>query len=61
MENQLIPFEGKEIRKAWHNDEWYFSIVDVIGVLTDSAKPSTYWGMLKKREPHLFTICEKVK
>jgi DNA-damage-inducible protein D len=61
MENQLIPFEGKEIRKAWHNDEWYFSIVDVIGVLTDSAKPSTYWGMLKKREPHLFTNCEKVK
>jgi DNA-damage-inducible protein D len=57
----LTPFEGKEIRKAWHNEQWYFSVIDIIGVLTDSPKPSTYWGMLKKREPHLFTICEKVK
>jgi DNA-damage-inducible protein D len=62
MENlNLIPFEGKEIRKEWHKEQWFFSIVDVIEVLTDSTKPSTYWGMLKKREPHLFTICEKVK
>jgi DNA-damage-inducible protein D len=62
MENlNLIPFEGKEIRKVWNNEQWYFSIVDVIEVLTDTTKPSTYWGMLKKREPHLFTICEKVK
>jgi DNA-damage-inducible protein D len=61
MDNQLTPFEGKEIRKIEHNGEWYFSVIDVIGFLTDSPKPSTYWGMLKKREPHLFTICEKVK
>lgn len=61
MDNQLTPFEGKEIRKVEHNGEWYFSVIDVIGILTDSSKPSTYWGMLKKREPHLFTICEKVK
>ncbi len=60
-ENILIPFEGKEIRKVWHNDEWFFSVIDVIEVLTDSPKSSTYWGMLKKREPQLFTICEKVK
>jgi DNA-damage-inducible protein D len=61
MDNQLTPFEGKGIRKVEHNGEWYFSVIDVIGILTDSTKPSTYWGMLKKREPHLFTICEKVK
>ncbi len=61
MKNELIPFEGKEIRKIWHDDQWYFSVIDVIEFLTDSPKPSTYWGMLKKREPQLFTICEKLK
>lgn len=59
--NEITPFENKGIRKVWHNEQWYFSVVDVIEVLTDSAKPSTYWGMLKKREPQLFTICEKLK
>ena len=62
MENtQLIPFEGNEIRKIWHNEQWYFSVIDVVGFLAESAQPSTYWGMLKKREPQLFTICEKLK
>ena len=60
-EVQVTPFEDTKIRKIWHNDEWYFSVVDVIEVLTDSSKPSTYWGMLKKRESQLFTICEKLK
>jgi DNA-damage-inducible protein D len=62
MENSnLIPFEGKEIRKIWHNEQWYFSIVDVIEILTDSAKPKTYWSMLKKRDNQLVTICELLK
>ena len=46
----LIPFEGKPIRKVWHDDEWHFSIVDVIEVLTDSPTPKTYWEKLKKKE-----------
>ena len=45
----LMPFEGKPIRKVWHNDEWYFSVVDVIGVLTNSPIPKTYWSKLKKK------------
>ena len=50
MENSnLIPFEGKEIRKEWHNEEWYFSVVDVISVLTESPNPSRYWADLKRR------------
>ena len=62
MENSHpIPFEGKEIRKEWYNDEWYFSIVDVIEVLTDSPNPRVYWGVLKNREPQLFTICKQLK
>ena len=47
-EQNLMPFEGKPIRKVWHNDQWYFSIVDVIEVLTDSNQPSRYWTDLKK-------------
>ncbi len=44
-------FENQKIRTAWdaENEEWYFAIVDVITVLTDSANPSTYWRVLKKR------------
>ena len=50
MENSsLIPFEGKEIRKEWHNDEWYFSVVDIIEFLTDSPTPKRYWTDLKRR------------
>jgi DNA-damage-inducible protein D len=61
MENNLTPFEGKDIRKIWHNEEWYFSIVDVIEILTDSPKPKTYWAMMKKREAQPFTNCEPLK
>ena len=49
MENRLNPFEGKEIRKVWHNEQWYFSVVDVIEILTGSPTPSKYWEKVKKR------------
>jgi prophage antirepressor-like protein len=61
MENELTPFEGKEIRKVWHNEQWFFSIIDIIGTLTNSPQPQTYWGMLKKRENELITICDRFK
>ena len=62
MENSnLMPLEGVKIRKTWHNEEWYFSVVDVIEVLTDSTNPQSYWGKLKEREPQLLTICQKFK
>ena len=48
-EQNLIPFEGKEIRKIWNDGEWYFSVVDVIEVLTDSPIPKTYWSKLKTK------------
>lgn len=48
MENQLSPFEGTGIRKVWHNEQWYFSIVDVIEILTDSPIPRNYWTKVKK-------------
>ena len=62
MENKEVTlFENKPIRKVLHNDEWFFSVVDVIAILTDSANPQSYWGKLKEREPQLLTICQKFK
>jgi hypothetical protein len=37
------------IRRHWHEGRWFFSVIDVIGVLTDSANPRNYWNMLKRR------------
>lgn len=45
----LALFEQQTIRRVWHNDEWYYSIVDVIAVLTESSNPRNYWNMLKTR------------
>ncbi len=46
----LAVFEGKSIRRIWHNEEWFFSVVDVIEALTDSPTPRQYWGKVKDRE-----------
>jgi len=42
METGIAVFRGKEIRKTIHNDEWWFSIADVVEVLTDSTDPRQY-------------------
>ena len=49
--DKIQLFEDKRIRTAWdeEREEWYFSIVDVVAVLTDSPNPQTYWRVLKKR------------
>lgn len=61
-DNELTPFgDGKNIRKIWHEEQWYFSVVDVIGFLTDSKNPNVYWGKLKEREAQLLTICQRLK
>lgn len=61
MENQLTVFENKAIRSVEHEGKMYFSVVDIIEILTDSPKASNYWNMLKKREDQLSTICVKLK
>ena len=50
-QNAIKVFEEKKVRTVWDSDkeEWYFSIVDVIAVLTESKNPTTYWRVLKKR------------
>ena len=49
--NKIQLFKNKKIRTAWDEEKetWYFSIVDVIAVLTDSNNPQTYWRVMKKR------------
>ncbi len=51
VDNKIQLFEDKRIRTAWdeEKEEWYFSIVDVVGVLTDSVDPAAYWRKLKQR------------
>ena len=46
----LVVFQDKKIRRIWHNNEWHFSVVDVVAALTDSPTPRQYWGKVKDRE-----------
>lgn len=50
-ETSIKLFENKQVRTQWDEEQekWYFSIVDVIAVLTDSDNPQVYWRVLKKR------------
>lgn len=70
MENKIKLFESKKIRTAWNEDEeeWYFSVVDVVEVLTDSVDYQTarkYWNKLRQRlseeGSELVTICHRLK
>ena len=49
--DEIKLYENKQIRSAWDDEkeEWYFSVVDVVGVLTESENPQVYWRVLKKR------------
>ena len=49
-ENALVVLQDKKIRRTWHNNEWYFSIIDIVATLTDSPAPRQYWGKVKDRE-----------
>ncbi|WP_277281802.1 hypothetical protein [Veillonella caviae] len=67
MDNDIKLFEGQQIRSAWDNEkeEWYFSVIDVLGVLTESDNPRKYWSVLKtrlkKEGNQLATICSQLK
>src|SRR3989339_707472 len=62
--HQIALFKGKAIRKTLYQKEWWFSILDVIGVLTDSPQPKTYWAKMKERDEALtqpFPFWEQLK
>lgn len=48
-DNKLAVFQGKHIRKVFYEGEWWFSIIDVIEILTDSSIPKRYWSDLKRK------------
>lgn len=63
---KIAIFKKRRIRKTIHNDEWWFSVVDVIKVLTDSGRASAYWTAMKVRMKdesniQLSTICRQLK
>ncbi len=51
QQNKIQLFEERKVRTLWDDEQekWYFSIVDVVAILTDSSNPQTYWRVLKKR------------
>lgn len=53
--NEIKLYENKKIRSAWDDEkeEWYFSVVDVVGVLTDSENPTDYLKKMRKRDEQL--------
>ena len=68
MSDDVKIFEGSQIRSVWDNEreEWYFSVVDVVGSLTESNNPRDYWYRVKKRmseeeRSELSTFCRQLK
>lgn len=66
--NKIVVFESRRIRRIWHNEEWYFSVVDVCGALTDSPNELTarkYWNKLSQRlrneGSEVVTFCHRLK
>lgn len=63
--NAIVVFQGKNIRRTWHNNEWCFSVVDVVGVLTESEDARNYWKVLKhrlnKEGSEVVTRCNQLK
>ena len=67
MENKLKVFESKQISTIWNanEEEWYFSVVDIVSVLTESENPRKYWSVLKtrlkKEGSEVTTNCSQLK
>ena len=63
--NHLVVFQETAIRRTWHNEEWWFSVADVCGVLTDSPDAGAYWRKLKQRlvteGSEVVTFCHGLK
>ncbi len=63
---KMVVFGAKQIRRIWVEEQWFFSVVDIIAVLTDSDNPRNYWNMMKARERkesevQLSTLCVQLK
>ena len=48
-EKTIAIFEEKEVRRIWHDEQWYFSIIDIVSILSESPNPRRYWSDLKRK------------
>lgn len=58
---KIILFQDQKVRREWLDEEWWFSVIDVISVLTDSATPRKYLNTLKTRQAQLSSLCRQLK
>jgi hypothetical protein len=63
---KMVVFGAKQIRRVWHEEQWFFSVVDIIGALTDGPNPRDYWYRMKRREKEssgieLSTLCRRLR
>lgn len=66
QDNHVVVFKDQKIRRVFHEDKWWFSVIDVIEVLTDSSNPRDYWYKMKIRvkneeQNELSTFCRQLK
>ncbi len=66
VQGKMIVFGAKQIRRIWNDEQWFFSVVDIIAALTDSDNPRNYWNMMKRRarqqsDVQLSTLCVRLK
>ncbi|MFA5745872.1 MAG: hypothetical protein WCX82_02975 [archaeon] len=65
VNNSIAIFESKKIRRIWHEEDWWFSVVDIVGALTDSDDSRNYWKVLKFRlkeeGSEVVTNCNQLK
>ena len=63
IKNDIYPtvFEEKEVRRVWHNEQWFFSIIDVVSILSQSNRPRKYWDDLKRKlKDEGFQLSDKI-
>ena len=64
--NKLVIFQSKEIRRIWEDEEWFYSVIDIVKVLSNSSNPRDYWYKMKIRVKNeddfqLSTVCRQLK
>ncbi len=63
--SKIVLFQSRKIRRVWHNNEWFYSVVDIVEVLTESANPTDYLKKIRKRDEelgvYLGTNCPQVE
>lgn len=64
-ETDIVLFNEENVRRTWYNDEWYFSVIDIVWILTESDNSKKYWSVLKTRLKaewsEVATICSQLK